>query len=216
MGSPTLVRPLKVTGVRTYSEEYENLAHEAPILSSEVDADIQMLIDAWNNPASTFPVAIGATAPVSPVPGTLWWRTTDGNLYIFYNDGTTAQWVPAVASVGKLIGGQYYLVAGAFTGAPTASVSLGLYVAALAFTLPANLTGSQAVATVGATAQTDVDVRVNGVSKGSLRWAAGATVGGFVWTSAVSVAAGDRIELLAPATPDATLADVTWTLRGVL
>src|SRR4029077_14754139 len=161
MGTPTLVRPLKVTGVRTYTEEYNNLLHEAPILSSEVDADIQMLVDAWNNPASTFPVAIGATAPLAPVPGTLWWRTTDGNLYIFYNDGTTSQWVPAVSSVGKLIGGQYYLVAGAGAAPRPASVSLALYVAALAFTLPANFTGSQAVAKVAATAQTDVDVRVN-------------------------------------------------------
>jgi hypothetical protein len=124
--------------------------------------------------------------------------------------------VPAVASVGKLIGGQYYLVAGAVAGTPPASASLALYVAALAFTLPVNLTGSQAVAKTAATAQTDVDVQVNGTSRGTIRWAAGATVAGFVWASTVSVAAGDRVELVAPATADATLADFTWTLRGAL
>jgi hypothetical protein len=169
MATPTLTRPLKVGGTRTYADEFEYLHHEAPILADEVDADIQLIVDAWNT------YIAGAVAPP-----------------------------------------QYYLVAGAVGGVPPPSVSLGLYVAALAFTFPANLSGSQAVAKTAATAQTDVDVRVNGTSKGSIRWGAGATVAGFVWSTAVSVAPGDRIELVAPTAADATLADLTWTLRGAL
>src|SRR5262249_20768710 len=148
--------------------------------------------------------------------GQLWWRTTDGNLYVLYDDGTSVNWVPAMASVGKLIAGQYYLLAGALAGVPTASLSVGLYVAALAFTLPTALVGSQAVAKTAATAQADVDVQVNGTSKGKIRWPAGATVATFVWSADVAIAVGDRIELLAPATADAALADLTWTLRGVI
>lgn len=169
---------------------------------------------AWTSGAGG--VVIGPSAPGSPTVGQLWWRTTDGNLYIYYDDGSSAQFVPAMASVGKLVGGQFYLVAGALAGAPTASLALGFYVAALAFTLPSGLTGSQAKAEVAATAQTDLDVLVNDVSKGTIRFAAGATVATFLWTSAVALVVGDRIEVRAPATPDATLADIAWTLKGAL
>ena len=41
------------------------------------------------------PVAIGTTAPGSPVAGQLWWRSDTGRLMIWYNDGTSQQWVPA-------------------------------------------------------------------------------------------------------------------------
>jgi hypothetical protein len=35
------------------------------------------------------------TPPVSPNPGDLWWDTDDGKLYIYYDDGTSEQWVDA-------------------------------------------------------------------------------------------------------------------------
>lgn len=41
-------------------------------------------------------VHVSATAPVSPTIGTLWFDTTDVQMYIFYNDGTSSQWVPVV------------------------------------------------------------------------------------------------------------------------
>lgn len=37
--------------------------------------------------------AISDTAPGSPAAGTLWWNSTNGNLYIYYNDGSSSQWV---------------------------------------------------------------------------------------------------------------------------
>jgi len=40
--------------------------------------------------------AIGPTAPASPAVGQYWWRNDpDGRLYVYYNDGTSSQWVPA-------------------------------------------------------------------------------------------------------------------------
>jgi hypothetical protein len=50
---------------------------------------------------------IGATPPtVTPEPGQFWWRNDpDGNLFVSYNDGTSTQWVPAVPTPGKFIGG---------------------------------------------------------------------------------------------------------------
>jgi hypothetical protein len=50
----------------------------------------------WQTPAP-IPIAIGAAAPASPTPGTLWWRSDpDAQLLIYYNDGTSSQWVPAM------------------------------------------------------------------------------------------------------------------------
>jgi hypothetical protein len=43
-------------------------------------------------------VSIGADPPGSPTAGQLWWRSDpDGDLFIYYNDGTSSQFVPAVA-----------------------------------------------------------------------------------------------------------------------
>jgi hypothetical protein len=46
------------------------------------------------------PVIISATAPTSPVVGTLWWDSVGGQLYVWYNDGTSSQWVIAVNTGG--------------------------------------------------------------------------------------------------------------------
>jgi len=40
--------------------------------------------------------AIGVTAPATPAVGQLWWRSDTGRLMIWYDDGNSQQWVPAV------------------------------------------------------------------------------------------------------------------------
>ena len=52
--------------------------------------------DLLNVPPST---EVSLTPPVSPIEGTLWWDTNDGNLYIYYEDEDSAQWVPATSAV---------------------------------------------------------------------------------------------------------------------
>ena len=32
-------------------------------------------------------------APVSPSDGDLWFNTNDASMYVYYNDGTSSQWV---------------------------------------------------------------------------------------------------------------------------
>jgi hypothetical protein len=44
----------------------------------------------------TSPVNFGDTPPVNPTPGMLWWNTLVGQLYIWYVDPNTSQWVIAV------------------------------------------------------------------------------------------------------------------------
>ena len=37
--------------------------------------------------------AVGANPPANPGSGDLWWSTEDGNLYIYYQDADSSQWV---------------------------------------------------------------------------------------------------------------------------
>lgn len=46
-------------------------------------------------------VSVSDTAPGSPTASQLWWNSANGNLYIYYNDGTSSQWVQ-VNSTGAL------------------------------------------------------------------------------------------------------------------
>jgi hypothetical protein len=85
-----------------------------------------------------------------------------------------------------------------------------------AFTLPSALANSKAYAEVVPTANATIDVQVNGVSKGSINIALGANVATFTFASPVAVVAGDRIQLIGQGTADATMADVSFTLRGTL
>ena len=39
--------------------------------------------------------SFSANPPASPSAGEMWWCTEDGNLYIYYQDVDSAQWVPA-------------------------------------------------------------------------------------------------------------------------
>lgn len=54
-------------------------------------------ITAWTRESQDAlqPVETSATAPVSAVDGQMWWNTTDGQLYVYYDDGSSSQWVAA-------------------------------------------------------------------------------------------------------------------------
>ena len=45
-------------------------------------------------------VIVSATPPTSPNPGQLWWDTTGGQLYLWYTDPNTSQWVIANNNLG--------------------------------------------------------------------------------------------------------------------
>ena len=46
-------------------------------------------------PGGNVVVTIGPFPPEPAVPGRLWWNSQEGRLYIYYDDGSTAQWVDA-------------------------------------------------------------------------------------------------------------------------
>ena len=107
-----------------------------------------------------------------------------------------------------------YDLGASVAGVPAASQVLIRFPFPRAVSFPASLTGSQGVAAVAATATTDFDIRKNGSSVGTMRFSASGTVASFIAASAFSFSAGDVLTVVAPASPDATLADVGLALKG--
>src|SRR5262252_3533130 len=82
-------------------------------------------------------LSIGATPPTPPLTGEMWWRSDpDQNLYLYYDDGTSKQWVQAVpvppnlwsvagAALTPQDATKNLSVPGGAAGAGTASVILG-------------------------------------------------------------------------------------------
>ena len=58
---------------------------------------------AWTVVPAAASVTVAATAPASPTAGALWWDSTGGQMYIWYNDGNSSQWVPVVNEVGAYL-----------------------------------------------------------------------------------------------------------------
>lgn len=99
-------------------------------------------------------------------------------------------------------------------GAPGNSELVGQLCAAGGFTLPVSLTGSVAYAGTAPTAAASLTLVRNGVSIGTVDFALGANTGTFTFTTERAFASGDRLGVIAQATADATLADISITLKG--
>ena len=100
-------------------------------------------------------------------------------------------------------------------GLPAVSEVLVRYPFPREVIFPSGLTGSQGVAAVAATAQTDFDVLKNGGSVGTIRFAASGTVATFIMATATTFAVGDIMTIIAPGTQDTTLADLGFALTGI-
>jgi hypothetical protein len=50
--------------------------------------------------SETASIATSTTSPSNPVDGDLWFDTTDGTMYVYYDDGTSSQWVGISGATG--------------------------------------------------------------------------------------------------------------------
>jgi hypothetical protein len=107
-------------------------------------------------------------------------------------------------------------VAGSFAGSPAASQIIERYIFATPVTFPAGLTGSYGTAGAAATATATFAIQQNGTTVGAMAFAAGAATASFTMAAATTFIAGDVLTIAAPAMPDATLANLAWTLTGTL
>ena len=106
---------------------------------------------------------------------------------------------------------------GAFiSGVPTTSAIVTRSPVAREITFPANFSGSYGVARVAATASTAFDIQKNGSSIGTITFAISATTATFVSSGGAqqTTVAGDYLSIIAPASADATLADIGFVLAG--
>lgn len=111
-----------------------------------------------------------------------------------------------------------------YPGVPTASALVGILAAPAGITtitFAAAISGSSGKSFTAATAQTDFDVRknattsANGASVGTIRFAAAGNVPTFIAASGFSLTGGtDYLSIWAPASADATLADIGISLYG--
>lgn len=76
--------------------------------------------------------------------------------------------------------------------------------------------GSQGTTGTAATAVATFELEKNNVNVGTMVFATTATTATFVMTSATTFNAGDVLTLVAPAVPDATLANLAWTFMGTM
>ena len=110
-----------------------------------------------------------------------------------------------------------YDVATFVSGKPGASEKVLSLKAVTAFTIPANFTGSVGVATTAASASTVFSIKKNGTQVTTVTFAAAGTTGTFAAVgSATSITVGDVLTVEAPSTGDATLADIMFTIKGVV
>jgi Putative phage tail protein len=107
------------------------------------------------------------------------------------------------------------VVSGSYNGRPTTSLVLQSYVFAAPMTVPAGLAGSRGTAVTAATTATTFYIQKNGTSVGTMAFAASATTATFIMSSATLFSAGDVLAVVAPPIPDATLANLAWTIMGI-
>lgn len=157
----------------------------------------------WNESGQN--VVVDTTSGGSPAAAI---TVADGDSQLIYSDGTAL-----IALGGSGTGGAFDV--GAFLeNAPAGSQILTKFVFTRSVTLPAGLSGSKGHLGTAATAQTDFDIQKNGSSVGTCRFAGAASTATFILATDQTFAGGDRLSLVAPASPDATAADVSITLAG--
>lgn len=147
----------------------------------------------------------------------------DNGTWVYYTAATG--WLAYVQSDGvfyRFASGQWVTLAqpvdvdNFFSGAPGSSAKVVRYVFTRAGSFPDDFSGSRASADTAATASTVFSIKKNGSTIGSITFGAGGSTGTFATTgsSAETFAAGDVLTVTAPASADATLADISINLAG--
>lgn len=107
-----------------------------------------------------------------------------------------------------------YDIAGFTSGVATNSQIVLRIPMVRAVTFDVNMAGSRGSASVAATASTTYVIAKNGTTVGTMVFALGGTTASFVAAASVTFADGDILSVTAPASADATLANVGFILTG--
>lgn len=165
---------------------------------------------AWAGWTNSIAYYSGGWLRIEPREGVIAY-VADEDSYYKYSGGSPGSW--ELLSLGGA-SSQPYDIGAQIATAPSASLVMLRYKFPRTIVFPAGLTDSQGTAGTAATAQTDFDIRRNGVSVGTMRFAAAGTSATFIAASQQTYNAGDILTVVAPASPDATLAGVSFVLTG--
>jgi hypothetical protein len=138
---------------------------------------------------------ISPTPPASPAPGALWWSSADGGgqLYVYFNDGSSSQWVVANSLVVPSARRDVIILA-----VSDDATALTTGTAKFTFRMPYVFTLSEvraSLSTVASSGLTTIDVNEGGVS---------------ILSTALTIDAGEKSSktaATAPVVSDVTLAD---------
>lgn len=153
------------------------------------------------------------TDTISLIKGSTTLTLVPGGTYFVHTDGTANQ-VDATV-IGNIAGAPFPL--GFFVaGVPTATQLMLQYIFDQRVTFAANMAGSKYVNKTNPTATATITFKKNGSLIGATSTASISTGGAATFTTdAVTFAAGDILTVFAQGSPDATLADISFTLHGV-
>lgn len=97
----------------------------------------------------------------------------------------------------------------------TDGAAMAGHIVARPIVLPANLEGSYADLDTPPAGDVSYPIQINGVEKGSVDFASGDNVGTFTFLDQVSLAAGDKVRLMKPATVDTAALELSVTFVAV-
>jgi hypothetical protein len=142
-------------------------------------------------------------------------------LVYLQSDNTAAASVTGTFTIVAVDGGLLHQMIGFYPGVPTGSAKLLSATTPSPVTLPAGLAGSYAYCDSGTTATAAVTLTIKQVTSGgvatnigTINFAIGATAGTFTFASAVTTAAGDRIQVVNQSSADATFGNVDLAIVG--
>lgn len=162
---------------------------------------------AWTGHAQEVAYYSGGWQFLQPLPG--WRAYVVGDSEYVYDESSSGYWLPGGGG-----GPPPYDVGAMVTGVPDADAVCLRYQFPREVTFAAGLSPSQGVADVAATSETDFDIQRNGVSVGTMTFAAAASSATFSMASETVFEVGDVLLVIAPSSPDATLADLSFVLAG--
>ncbi len=213
-GARHLRHPVTMTGSDVTLTTAEALEHGYIDITGTLTGDRDLIVPDFeavyivrNDTGGAFDVGVRTSAQ-----GTF--PTIDqGSVALFVCDGTDVamevlQGAATVGNVPYVIGSWKNGLPGAIERVFAHSFPSGLGT----FTLATDAVNSSVEAETAATAETDFDCQKNDVSIGTIRFAISGTVATFVGFGGDSFVGGDRIEIIAPAGQDATLAEVYFTM----
>jgi hypothetical protein len=147
---------------------------------------------AWSAVSGGASVYVQDTAPVGAAAGSLWWNSANGQMYVYYNDGTSSQWV--------------------FAASHSAANVVRSYLAGLVLsTAGSSATFSVAPGQAADGTNSDMMTLASAISKTTSAWAAGSGNGGLD-TGTISAAAWYHVHLIKRL--DTQVVDVLFSLSA--